>query len=126
MTEAAPSERQIQRAILRRMAAVLPADAVWLHPANEGPNPDFTRALLGDGMKPGAPDLLLFHAGRAFGMEVKIPGGHPNPAQVAFHARLRAAGVQVTVVRSILDAEAAWACWGLPMAAAPAVDGLWF
>lgn len=126
MTAAAPSERQLQRRLLRHMGAVLPPAAVWLHVPNQGPNPEFTRALLGDGLKPGCPDLFLFHAGRAFGMEVKIPGEGPNPVQIAFHARLRAAGVQVTVVRSILDAEAAWACWGLPIAAAPAVDGLWF
>lgn len=132
MNADAPSERTIQRAILRRMAQVLPADAVWLHVPNQGPNPDFTKALLGDGLKPGCPDLLLFHAGRAFGLEVKRPKEYPDPVQREFHGRLEAAGVPVAVVRSVQDAEAAWTRWGLPMAtpvaAAPVsapVDWLW-
>ncbi len=51
--------------------------------------------------------------GAAYGLEVKKPGEHPTPVQLAFHDRLRGAGVPVAVVRSVDEAEAALAGWGL-------------
>jgi hypothetical protein len=108
-----PSERQIQRAILRRMAELLPPEAVWLHVPNQGPSPEFTRALLGDGMKPGAPDLFVFHEGRAFGLEIKRPGERLSPVQCAFHDRLAGAGVPVATVFSVAGAECTLHGWGL-------------
>jgi hypothetical protein len=97
------------------MAEVLPADATWLHVPNQGPSAEFTRALMGDGLKPGCPDLLLFHAGRGYGLEIKRPGERASVVQEAFHARLQASGVPVAVVHSPDDAEAALRRWGLPV-----------
>jgi hypothetical protein len=48
------TRRQIQRAVLRWMAELLPPAAFWLHVPNQGPSPEFTRALMGDGLKRGA------------------------------------------------------------------------
>jgi hypothetical protein len=110
------SERQIQRAILRRLAEVLPPDVTWLHVPNQTAAPaEYAKALLGDGMKPGAPDLLLFCCGRGYGLEVKRPGERATPVQEAFHARLKASGVPVAVVTSPDAAEAALRRWGLPV-----------
>lgn len=100
------------------MGERLPPAAVWLHVPNQGPSPEFTRALIGDGLKPGAPDLFVFHGGRAFGLEVKRRGERPSPVQLAFHDRLGAAGVPVAVVYSVDGAACALAGWDLPLEAA--------
>ena len=50
MTAGQPSERQVQRAILRRMAQVLPERAFWFHCANQTLAPaDYVGALKGTG-----------------------------------------------------------------------------
>ena len=90
------------------MEDALLAHTEALRVPNQGPNPAFTRALLGDGLKPGCPDLLAFWRGRAFGLEVKRPGEGPTPEQRAFHRRLAGAGVPVAVVRGPEDVAAAW------------------
>ena len=101
------------------MAALLPADAFWFHVPNQTAAPaDYAKALLGDGMKPGVPDLVLLHGGRAFGIEVKRRGERLSPAQCAVHDRMEAAGVPVATVFSADGAESALRGWNLPLVAA--------
>ena len=47
---------------------------------------------------PGFPDLLCVRRGQVALLEVKSKGGRMKPAQVALHARLRAAGLVVAIV----------------------------
>lgn len=50
----------------------------------------------------GAPDIIAVVRGRYVGIEAKRPGGgRLSPAQLAFHANLRAAGGVALVVRSV-------------------------
>jgi hypothetical protein len=92
------AERQIQRAMLRVMAELLPPEAVWLHVPNQGPSPEFTKALMGDGLKPGAPDLLVFYRGKAYGLEIKRPGGFLS-ARAVHLPRPRPAGARRRALR---------------------------
>ena len=80
------TERRIQRAILKRMREVLPSEVFWFHVPNQILGPaDYGGALIGDGMKPGVPDLILLHRSNAYGLEVKRPGEQPTPAQLGVH-----------------------------------------
>ena len=119
--QAPVTERQIQRAILRRLYGLLPPPSAFVfHVPNQLLAPteilsqrDYGGALLGDGMRPGVPDLILLHRSKAYGLEVKRPGADPTPVQLAVHGRMRGAGCPVAVVRSADDTQAALAGWGL-------------
>jgi hypothetical protein len=108
------SERQIQRAILRRLVALLPADAFWFHVANQTVAPrEYVAALVGDGLKAGVPDLILIHRGRVFGIEVKRPGETLSDEQAAIHDRLERAGCRCVTLLHEAGAEMALGGWGL-------------
>jgi hypothetical protein len=116
----APTERRIQRAILRRLRELLPAEAFVFHVPNQILAPaetldarEYGGALLGDGMVPGVPDLFVLHAGRACALEVKKPGVSLSPAQEAVHDRLARAGVPVATVFGVAGAEIVLGAWGL-------------
>ena len=107
-----PTERQTQRAILQMMGRAFPSCLVW-HVPNGAFLGDDERArkrtmggLLGDGLKPGAPDLAVYwNHGHAL-LEVKRPGCANNlsPAQVQIHAELREMGFEPAVVTSTEEA----------------------
>lgn len=121
MTDAGPSERQVQRSILRWMARTLPEDVFWFHiPNQSAAPPEYVKALLGDGLKPGMVDLMAIVRGQAVGFEVKRPGEYATATQRAIHERLERAGCRCAVVRSDQDVAAAWSRWNLPVAATPA------
>jgi hypothetical protein len=52
----------------------------------------------------GQPDLFIVHKGRYIAIEVKLPGCQQSPDQKEFEKRLRAAGANYYVVRSLADA----------------------
>ena len=52
----------------------------------------------------GLPDLYVFRFGAAFWAELKQPGNGPSPAQLARHAELRAAGINVHIVWTMQEA----------------------
>jgi len=112
-----PTERQVQRSIVGYLRRALSAETWFAHIANQqGTNSEaFSRSLLGDGLRPGAPDLLIVHAGRALFIECKSASGRLSEAQRACHAYLAGAGAAVAVVRSLEEAERALIGWGIPL-----------
>lgn len=108
-----PTERQVQRAILQMMGWAFPNVLVWHVPngAYLGEDERSRRrtmgCLLGDGLKPGAPDLAVYwNHGHAL-MEVKRPGYSPSditPRQKDLHAQLAEMGFTPAIVTS--DEEA--------------------
>ena len=109
-----PTERQVQRAILRMAGICFPS--VFIHHSPNGAHlagSDTARfaqvgALKGDGMKVGFPDLIcIWNRGVAF-METKRPGCAKNlsPAQVQIHAELREMGFTPAIVTSTEEAFA--------------------
>ncbi len=121
-----PSERSIQRQILAWMARVMPADAIWQHVANQtASGAGYMMELMRDGLRPGWPDLNIVHLGRLYCLEVKRPGGRVSPSQRECHAALARAGVDVRVVYSVEDAQAAVLLWGIPLAGLLKADAPW-
>ena len=55
------------------------------------------------GLKSGIPDILVFHNGATFGIELKTPEGKPSTEQREMFGKLRNAGVNTYVCRSIDD-----------------------
>ncbi len=51
----------------------------------------------------GFPDVLALRRDRHLLLELKTPTGKVRPAQAALHARLQAAGIQVSVCRTEED-----------------------
>jgi len=59
------------------------------------------RVLKSTGLRAGMPDILIFHDGYAYGLELKTGAVPLSPAQIATHEALRAAKIPVAVVRSL-------------------------
>lgn len=107
-----PTERQVQRAILRMMGLCFRSCLVWHIPngAFLGEDEKARRrtmgGLLGDGLKPGAPDLAVYwNHGHAL-LEVKRPGcaNRLSDEQRRIHAELAEMGFVVGVVTSTEEA----------------------
>ncbi|NKC30187.1 VRR-NUC domain-containing protein [Falsiroseomonas selenitidurans] len=120
-------ERQEQRAILRWLALVLPAGAVVLHVPNEEASGSAARgkALLGDGVLPGCPDLCVVWQGRAHWIEVKRRGRRAalRATQEEAHRRLALAGCPVGVATGPEEADALLREWGVPLKLPPPAWG---
>jgi hypothetical protein len=53
------------------------------------------------GVRSGTPDLIIIKAGRAYGLELKAPGGTLTPSQIAAHSLLISAGAMVATADKI-------------------------
>lgn len=108
------SETQIHIAIVNYLALVLPQALVW-HCPNGGARSkreagEFKRM----GVLPGVPDLaILTPDAKLHFLEIKAAKGSLSPAQRAFLAFCKAAGVNHAVVRSVDETRAALALWGV-------------
>lgn len=101
-----PTERQVQRSIFHMLGVAFPDVLAWHVPngmylgSDEATRKRTMGVMLGDGLKPGAPDIALYwNHGHAL-IEVKRPGGKVSPAQEAMHATLAACGYEPAVVTS--------------------------
>lgn len=110
---AAPTERCVQRAILRMLGIAFPKLLAWHIPngAYLGDNPAARKrtmgVLLGDGLKPGAPDLACYWEHGHQLIEVKRPGYSPSNVsheQITIHGQLAAMGFPVAIVTSAAEA----------------------
>lgn len=101
--------------VLRYLSAVLPADAAVIHVPMGGADPNWRKRCAALGALPGAPDLLLFWKGRAFGIELKTPTGILSSDQVNAAHRLGDAGVDVATVRNFKTLELYLDRWKIPL-----------
>lgn len=107
-------EGRIQAALVEHIERRKLADVVWLHVPNGGRRDARTGAMLKrQGVRPGAPDLLFWHRGCAFALELKAPNGRPTEAQLAFMAALDAAGVYTCIAEGLDQAIDVLLSWGL-------------
>jgi hypothetical protein len=103
----ADREGPIQRSILAYLRLRLPGCVVAAVPNST--DIGGKRAMLAvanqkrNGLLPGFPDVVCYWCGECLLVEVKAPGGSLSKAQKDCHERLRAAGFQVVVARSIDD-----------------------
>lgn len=112
-------EGPIHRAILSFLRVAMP-DAVIHHSPNELNlrGDKVAKAIAqnkakGLGMRPGWPDLEVFHNGTPYFFEVKAEGNTQTPAQKDIQAELQAQGIRYAVVRSIADVRECLSEWGV-------------
>lgn len=91
-------EAKLQNRILGKFGA-LPGVLILVNTVKVIRNP-FGPGHLTFGLGEGSPDLVGAVDGRMAGWELKVPGNHPEPHQVALHNAWRALGIFVAVVHS--------------------------
>ena len=87
---------------------------MFLHPANGGARSAIEGAIFKSlGVAAGAPDLLLWHEGRSYALELKADAGRISESQADMLDRLGKAGVTTAVATGIDEALAALEGWQL-------------
>lgn len=88
------SENQIQRTVFDHIRTRGVPDLLALHPKNASSDMRGRRRGIhvGLGVEPGASDVLLFHAGKFYALELKVEGKEPTDKQHEFLRRWQAAG----------------------------------
>lgn len=100
------TEEQIQRQLLGWLKAVCPNAIVFAVPNGEHRNKITAAKLKGQGVLPGAPDLVIAHDGVIAFVEVKRPKGRQSPAQIAFQDKCSEQRLPYGVVRGKGDLKA--------------------
>lgn len=114
MSRANP-EDQVHRAVLTWIRKMAP-QCLAFHPANGGSRHRLEAIKLKSlGVVAGVPDLIVFGpGGKAYCLEVKAEKGVLAPTQKAFARQMDELGIGWALVRSVDDARAAFASWGIP------------
>jgi hypothetical protein len=107
-------EQDIQRAVFQHIAARGVRNLFAFHPANGGyRRPVEAKILQGQGVRAGVPDVILIHAGRTYGLELKAEGGRATPKQLEAIAAMEAAGAYCCIAEGFYRALAVLEAWGL-------------
>jgi hypothetical protein len=107
-------EQQVHRAVVAHLNARGVPGVVFLHPANGGARSRIEGAIFKSlGVAAGAPDLLLWHQGRAYALELKAESGRVSESQADMLERLSNAGVATAVATGIDEAVATLESWQL-------------
>lgn len=109
------TERALHIAVAAYLDAVLGDGVVYTTIGHGGGGKARGGQLKAMGMKPGVPDIALWHAGKCFMIELKSAKGGVSKVQVIMHNRLRIAGVTVETARSVDDVQWWLGCWDIPM-----------
>jgi hypothetical protein len=87
---------------------------VWTHPPNGGFRTPREGALFkAMGTRAGVADLLLWHDGRSYALELKAGGSKPTKEQTAFLADMELAGAYTAVADGLDKALRMLEAWGL-------------
>lgn len=110
-------EGPIQRACVAYLRQVLPGAVVY-HPPNEIPlrGRDVARAIAkakANGMLPGFPDILIYHEGQGYTIEIKAEGNGLSDAQKRVREQLEQQNIPYAVCRSVEDVRETLAAWGV-------------
>jgi hypothetical protein len=101
-------EQAIQHAVLDHLRWRGAPDLFAFHVPNGGyRSPVEAMVFKGLGVTPGVPDIIIVHAGKCFGLELKSEHGRVTPAQADCHERMERAGAIVGVAHGI-DEAIAW------------------
>jgi hypothetical protein len=107
-------ELEIHRAVVQHLRLRGVPGLVFLHPANGGARRPIEAAIFsGLGVRAGASDLLLWHAGKSFALELKPPGGRATEAQLEFLADMERAGAFTCLAEGLDRALSVLEGWGL-------------
>jgi hypothetical protein len=107
-------EDAIQRAIVQHLRARGVAGLVFFHVPNGGKRGAVEGAIFKSlGVRAGVADLILFHAGKSFALELKADNGRPTVEQLAFLSEIERAGAFTAMPRGLDAAIATLEAWGL-------------
>jgi hypothetical protein len=108
------TEQQIHRAVVQHLRRRGVPGLLFTHPANGGYRTPIEAAIFKSlGVRAGAPDLLLWHVGKSFGLELKAMRGRATDAQRAFLADLEKAGGFACIAEGLISPLRALESWGL-------------
>lgn len=114
MPRKANPEQKIQKAVVQHLFTRGVQGLVFIHVPNGGwRSPVEAKILKGMGVRAGASDLLLWHRGRSFALELKSPGGRATAAQMQFISDINAAGGFGCIVEGLDRALKVLETWGL-------------
>lgn len=110
------SELDLHRCVADFLSWVVLPPAVWTtFPAGwTSMRAGAAGRLKGCGLKAGMPDILIFYDGFTLGIELKVKT-KPSEVQLEMFNKLRAAGVSVSIARSIEDVERTLRTYKIPM-----------
>jgi hypothetical protein len=107
-------EDVIQHAVFQHIRARGVPDLVAIHPPLGGyRRPTEAKILQGLGTTAGTPDLLAWHDGKAYAMEIKNTTGRTSPAQLEMLNRLSKAGAFTAIAHGLDRALAVLEDWRL-------------
>ena len=102
MTRRKQPEAQLQRALVEHLRCSGRGDTWWTHIPNGGRRSPIEAAIFKSlGVRAGAPDLLVIHAGQPLFLELKAAGRKLSPVQIECHDALRRAGATVETAENI-------------------------
>lgn len=103
----------MQRAVVQHLRTRGAAGLVFVHVPNGGKRKPIEAAIFkGLGVRSGASDLLLWHRGRSFALELKADGGRATEAQMQFISDFNAAGGFGCIVEGLDRALKTLETWG--------------
>jgi hypothetical protein len=99
-------EAALQRAVMEALRLVLlpQRSIVFAVPNGGARRPAEAAILIGQGVVPGIPDLIVLFDSTGAGLELKAGKGQLTEQQRDVHARFAAAGIPVAVVRTVGEA----------------------
>lgn len=107
-------EAQIQRAVIEHLRWRGVPNSFAFHPANGGWRTAVEGAILkGMGVVAGVPDIIIIHAGKVFGLELKTDAGRLTDIQRETIEIMRRAGAIVSVAHGLDEAIAQLEQWQL-------------
>lgn len=110
------SEFAIQCAVVGYLTLAFPkgCGVVWTHFPAGGGGKVRGAMLKRAGLRPGMPDIVIFHDSRTFFIELKTDKGRLSKVQSDCHADLWSAGFPVAVARSVDEVENLLRSWKIP------------
>lgn len=117
LTLTEPTEAQLHATVAQYLDwALMPPAMYTTFPAGWGVLTRSTAGRLkGAGLKQGIPDILVWYNGFTLGIELKSHVGRLTPVQEDTHAKMRAAGVVVTVCTSLMEVIDALGVYSIPL-----------
>lgn len=107
-------EQTIQRAVVQHLRARGAPGLVFTHVPNGGYRRPVEAAIFkGLGVRAGVADLLLWHRGKSYALELKVPGGRPSENQIEFLQDMNKAGAFTCVCEGLDRALRTLESWGL-------------
>lgn len=108
------TEQSLHLACVEYMNYALASGVVFHHSPAEGRHQvQYLVKQKRMGVKTGWPDIEIFHRGRAYFIELKMPKKYPTQAQRNLHRDLMVAGCPVSVCRSLDELIGTLRGWGL-------------